>query len=151
MKETMHFEAVINAPVSKVWDTMLGPETYKEWTQEFDPTSYYEGTWEKGSKIKFLGSEGNGMLSEIAENDLHKFISIKHLGELKNGVEDTTSDAVKMWLPAFENYTFVDKGEETQLLIDMEMESSPASASMKEMFEVMWPKALARLKEICEQ
>lgn len=151
MKEKMHFEIVINAPVQKVWDTMLGQETYKEWTSVFEPTSCYEGSWDKGSKIKFLSSDGGGMVSEIAENIMHKFISIKHLGEVHDSVEDTTSEKVMAWLPAFENYTFHDKGTETQLDIDMEMPSSPETKAMKEMFEGMWPNALLKLKEICER
>lgn len=152
MKETMHFEIVIHAPVQKVWDMMLGEETYKQWTSVFEPTSYYKGSWEKGSSIKFLGGDGSGgMISEIAENILYKFISIKHLGEIKNGVEDTTSEQVMKWAPAFENYTFTDKGTETHLAIDMEMQSSPESKAMKEMFEEMWPKALLKLQEISEK
>ena len=151
MKETLHFEIVIHAPVQKVWDTMLGPETYKEWTKVFEPTSYYEGSWEKGSQIKFLGGDGSGMLSEIAENIPHKFISIRHLGEVRGGVEDTTSPQVQQWLPAYENYTFEEQEVGTKLSVDMEMESSPQSVAMKEMFEGMWPKALESLKQLCEQ
>lgn len=151
MKETMHFEIMIKAPVQKVWDTMLGQESYKEWTSVFEPTSYYDGSWEKGSKIKFLGSSGDGMLSEIAENILYQFVSIKHLGEIKNGVADTTSESVVAWTPAFENYSFSSQDGETQLAVDMEMPSSPETKAMKEMFEGMWPKALLKLKEICEK
>lgn len=151
MKETMHFEIDIHAPVQKVWDTMLAEESYKEWTSVFEPTSYYEGSWDKGSKMKFLGSGGSGMVSEIAENIPYAFVSIKHLGEIKNGVEDTTSEQVMKWLPAYENYTFTDKGTETLLAVDMEMQSTPESKAMKEMFEGMWPKALLKLKEICEK
>jgi uncharacterized protein YndB with AHSA1/START domain len=151
MKEKMHFEIVVHAPVQKVWEMMLTQETYKEWTSVFEPTSHYEGSWEKGSKIKFLAADGSGMLSEIAENILHKFVSIRHLGEIKNGVEDTTSEAVKKWMPAFENYTFTENGAETLLVVDMEMPSTPEAKAMKEMFEGMWPKALLKLKEICEK
>jgi hypothetical protein len=151
MKETMHFEIVISAPVQKVWDTMLAEETYKEWTSVFEPTSHYEGSWDKGSKMKFLGSGESGMVAEIAENIPYTFVSIKHLGEMKNGVEDTTSEQVMKWAPAYENYTFTDKGAETLLAVDMEMQSSPESKAMKEMFEDMWPKALLKLKEICER
>jgi uncharacterized protein YndB with AHSA1/START domain len=150
MKEAMHFEIVINAPVQKVWDTMLTQETYKKWTAAFEPTSHYEGSWDKGSKIKFLGSGGSGMTSEIVENIPYKLISIKHLGEIRNGVEDTTSDAVKKWNPAYENYTFTEKGTGTHLAVDMEMPGTPEAKAMKEMFEGMWPNALAKLKEICE-
>ncbi len=151
MKETMHFEITINAPVTKVWDMMLAQETYRQWTAAFEPTSYYEGSWEKGSKMKFLGAGGSGMISQIVENIPYKFISTEHLGEIKDGVEDTTSEAVKKWLPAFENYTFTDNGDSTLLQIDMEMGSSEESKQMKEMFEGMWPKALLLLKEVCEK
>ena len=151
MKETMHFEIIINAPVTKVWDMMLAQETYRQWTAAFEPTSYYEGSWEKGSKMKFLGAGGSGMISQIVENVPYKFISTEHLGEIKDGVEDTTSEAVKKWLPAFENYTFTDNSDSTLLQIDMEMGSSEESKQMKEMFEGMWPKALLILKEVCEK
>jgi hypothetical protein len=73
------------------------------------------------------------------------------LGEIKNGVEDTTSEAVLKWVPAYENYTFADKGMGTLLAVDMEMAESEESKAMKEMFEGMWPKALLKLKEICER
>lgn len=147
----MHFEIVIQAAVPKVWEAMLTQETYREWTSVFEPTSCYEGSWDKGSKIKFLSADGSGMVSEIAENIPYTFISIKHLGVIKNGVEDTISDAVKQWTPAFENYTFTEKGLETLLVIDTEMPSTPEAKAMKEMFDGMWPKALLKLKEICER
>ncbi len=152
MKETMHFEIEIAVTVKKVWDTMLTLKTYKEWTSIFEPTSYYEGSWDKGSKMLFLSSEKrSGMVSEIAENIPYAFISIKHLGEMRDGVEDITSEAVKKWTPAFENYTFTEKEFGTLLEVDMEMESTPESQAMKEMFEDMWPKALLKLKEMCER
>ncbi len=151
MKETLHFEVDIAAPVEKVWNTMLELGTYKEWAKAFDPTSYYEGSWEKGSKIKFLGEGGSGMISEIADNIPHKYISIRHLGEMRNGVEDTTSEQVQQWLPAYENYTFESQESGTKLSVDMDMESTPASITMKEMFQDMWPKALENLKQLCEQ
>lgn len=148
----MHFEIEVTAPVKKVWDTMLTQETYREWTSVFEPTSCYEGSWDKGSKILFLSSTSrSGMVSEIAENIPYTFVSVRHFGEMKDGVEDTTSEAVKKWTPAFENYTFTEKNTGTLLEVDMEMESSPESKAMKEMFEGMWPTALLKLKEICER
>lgn len=39
-----HFSIAINAPVSKVRDTMLGKDTYRQWTEVFNPAgSRYEG------------------------------------------------------------------------------------------------------------
>lgn len=150
MTNQLHFEITINAPVATVWDAMLQLETYKQWTVPFEPTSYYEGSWEKGAKIKFLSAGGDGMFSEIAENIPHQFVSIKHLGMWRNGAEDHESEEAKTWTPAFENYTFVNNGDSTLLKVDIDMEFTPDAQSMKEMFEGMWPKALQILKEICE-
>ena len=107
------------------------------------------GSWDEGSKILFLGPANDGklggMVSRIKENKLHKFISIEHLGEVLDGVEDTTSDRVKIWAGALENYTFIDKDGKTELVVDMDI-----NEEFKEMFEGMWPKALQKLKLLCE-
>ena len=146
----LNFSIVIDAPISKVWDTMLEDKTYRIWTEEFTPGSHYIGSWDEGSKILFLGPANDGklggMVSRIKENKLHKFISIEHLGEVLDGVEDTTSDRVKIWAGALENYTFIDKDDKTELVVDMVI-----NEEFKEMFEGMWPKALQKLKEICEE
>jgi hypothetical protein len=49
--EKKHYKIEINAPVEKVVDVMLGLSdkgTYEQWTALFNPTSTYEGSWEKG-------------------------------------------------------------------------------------------------------
>lgn len=148
--QTHHYSIFINAPVETVWDTMLGQETYKEWTKVFNETSRYEGSWEQGAKILFLGTdpqtgEEGGMVSRIAENRLHEFISIEHVGVIENGKEDTESEKAKKWAPAYENYTFIAKDGGTQLDIDQDLEDEYA-----EMFDEMWGKALAKLKELAE-
>lgn len=146
----LNFSIMINAPVLKVWNMMLEDKTYRIWTEEFSPGSHYIGNWEQGSKILFLGPSNDGklagMVSRIKENKLHKYISIEHLGEVYDGVEDTTSDRVKVWTGSLENYTFIDKEGKTELLVDMDI-----NEEFKEMFEGMWPKALQKLKELCEE
>ncbi len=148
--EKLQFKIDINAQKEKVWDTMLEDRTYRIWTEEFTPGSHYIGSWEEGSKILFLGPANDGklggMISRIKENKLHKFISIEHLGEVLDGVEDTTSDRVKIWAGALENYTLIYKNSKTELIVDMDI-----NEEFKEMFEGMWPKALQKLKEICEE
>ena len=49
------------------------------------------------------------MSSRIKTSRKYEFVSIEHLGLVKNDVEDTTSDEVKKWTPPFENYTFIAK------------------------------------------
>jgi len=147
--EKLKFSIVINSPKEKVWDTMLEKETYNKWTEVFTEGSHYVGDWTNESKILFLapGADGKigGMVSRIKENRLHKFISIEHLGEVIDGVEDTTSERVKDWAGALENYTFIDKKGKTEVVVDMEI-----NKEFKEMFEDTWPKALQKLKELCE-
>ena len=147
----IHFEIFIKAPKKKVWDTMLEDATYRQWTNVFSPGSYFKGSWEEGSKILFLGPnpEGGGeggMVSRIKENRLYEFMSIEHLGIVKDGVEDTESEEAKKWAPAYENYTFSEKDGGTILSVDMDIDEKH-----KSMFEEMWPKALEKLKELAEE
>jgi uncharacterized protein YndB with AHSA1/START domain len=150
MNEKLHFEIVIQASAQHVWEVMLAQDTYMQWTSVFSPGSRYDGSWDQGSKIRFVAPDGNGMASEIAQNIPYRFISVKHLGYVKDGVEDTTSEEAKKWNSAFENYTFSTQGEATKLEIDLEIPHSIDSKTYKEMFEGMWPKALIKLKELCE-
>jgi hypothetical protein len=129
---------------------MLEDKTYRVWTAPFNEGSYYKGDWSKGSKMLFLGpnpetGKEGGMVSRIAENKLYAFISIEHLGIINDGIEDTTSEAVKEWAGALENYTFKKLDGKTELIVDMDINDE-----YKEMFEGMWPIALQKLKSLCE-
>lgn len=148
--QTLTFSIVIHANKQKVWNAMLDEKTYPEWTKAFHEGSYFEGSWAKGSEIRFIGPDNEGgsqgMFSRIKENIEYQFISIEHVGLIKNGAVDTTSDEVKKWTPAFENYTFTEKGDQTEVKIDVQV--APEYAGM---FLEMWPKALQLLKRLCEQ
>lgn len=149
--QKIQFKKFINAPREKVWDTMLGIETYKVWTEVFNTGSYFKGDWNEGSKMVFLGPDPKtgkegGMLGRIAKNVPHEFVSIEYLGLVNDGVEDTTSDEVKKWTPAFENYTFADSDGGTELTVDIDVNDE-----YKSMFEEMWPKSLEKLTEISEK
>lgn len=146
--ETMHFELYINAPVDKVYETMLSEKTYREWTSAFNPTSHFVGSWEKGSTIHFLGTDENGemgMISRIKENIPNKFVSIEHFGLIQNGKEITSGPEVENW-SGLENYTFTEVNCHTMLAIDVD-----TNIEYKAYFEQTWPQALKKLKEICEQ
>lgn len=149
--QKLHFSIKINAPKEKVWHAMLDDEPYREWTAAFNEGSYYKGDWSQGSKILFLGpdprtGEEGGMVSRIAENRYGEFISIEHLGIIKNGVEDTESEEAKKWAPAYENYTLKEVDGVTEVIVDVDSEDS-----MADEFSKMWPDGLARLKTIAER
>ena len=147
-KKMQRFSVQIRAPRERVWELMLAPDSYREWTAPFMEGSYYEGNWEPGSRIRFLtpGAQ-EGMVAEVVENRRGEFVSLKHLGGIKGGVEDFDSPSVRAWAPAYENYRFVDKGAGTTE-VQVEMDVLP---DYEQFMQDTWPKALARLQEICEQ
>lgn len=146
----LKFSITINTPPEKVWNTMLGKDSYREWTDVFSSGSHYIGDWSQGSKILFLAPDKagkiSGMVSRIRESRPWQFVSIEHLGFVEDGKEDTTSEAVAGWAGALENYTFKDIGGKTEVLVEMD-----TSDEYREMFENTWPKALDKLKELAEQ
>jgi len=141
----IQFTATFNAPVSTVWRLVIDSESYKRWAAAFTEGSYFEGSWEQGAKIKFLAPSGDGMVAGIAQNRKHEFISIRHLGYISNGVEDTTSESVRAWAPAYENYTFLSVPEGTKVVIELNVLSE-----WEQCMNEAWPKALALLKQLCE-
>lgn len=144
--KTLTFEITINAPRAVAWSHMLGAEGYKAWTAPFCEGSYFVGSWDKGARIQFLAPSGDGMSSVIAENTPHEFVSIRHVGMIEKGVEDTTSEKVRAWAPAHENYRFVDAPGGCRVIVTLD------TASEWEQFMLdTYPKALARLKELCER
>jgi uncharacterized protein YndB with AHSA1/START domain len=148
-KEVLHFEISINAPAAKVYHTMLDPTSYQQWTAEFCSTSYFKGSWEKGSKMHFIGvnkdGKEEGMVSRIKENIPNEFVSIEHLGMLDGETEITTGPAVESWAGVLENYHFREEGGQTIVSVTMD-----SNEEYKTYFEQTWPKALQKLKEICE-
>jgi hypothetical protein len=141
----IQFTAAISAPAAAVWRHVTSPDSYKRWASAFADGSHFEGSWEQDSKIRFLSPSGDGMVAEIAESRRNEFISIRHLGFIANGVEDTTSEAVKAWAPAYENYTFLALPEGTKMVVDQDV-----AAEWEEFMNEAWPKALVLLKELSE-
>jgi len=132
---------------------MLGisnKSTYEQWTSLFNPTSTYEGSWNKGSKILFVGVDENGkkggMVSEIAENTPNRFVSIRHYGVLKDDKEITEGPDVEKWANGFENYTFEEHNGITTLTVDLD-----TTEDFVDYMNETYPKALDKLKEVCEK
>jgi hypothetical protein len=144
--EKQTFNITIRATPAEVWNTLFGETTYPLWTAPFAEGSSVETDWKEGSKALFLDGKGQGMVSMIAKNIPNEYMSIRHLGFYKDGVEDMESEEVKKWAGALENYTLKPVGENTELLIDMDI-----SEEYKEYFESAWPKALEKVKELAEK
>ena len=149
--EKIHFHVSIDAPVQTVWRTMLGPDTYRQWTGAFHEGSYYVGDWELGSEIRFLGpsdeegSSDGGLFGRIVESRPGEFISIEYDGMVLGGVDDTTSEFARAVAGTHENYTF--RGEDGVTTVFVEMDADPA---MVDMLTESWPVALDELTLLAE-
>lgn len=143
--EKLNFNITINASPEKVWKVLWTDDTYRKWTSAFSAGSHAQSDWKQGSKIFFLDGNGHGMVSRIAESRPNEYMSFEHLGIVKDGQEDTTSDEVKGWAGAHENYTLKKQDGKTELLIEMDINDD-----FKEMFTKMWPKALENVKNLSE-
>ena len=144
-KAALEFTVDIQAPRAAVWEAMLGPDTYRDWTSAFCEGSYYEGSWAQGGNIRFLTPNGDGMSAVIAENRPLEFVSIRHLGEISGGVEDLTSEKVRAWAPAHENFHFSDIPGGTRVRVTMD-----TVGDYEQYMKDTYPKSLQRLKAICE-
>lgn len=143
--KALHFEAVIHADPETIWNAMTAPDTFNDWTSAFAEGSHYEGSWNEGEGIRFLTPDGSGMSSVVTENRPYEFLSLEHLGSLKNGALDTDSDETRKWAHAHESYRFRAVGDATELEVDLDV-----APDYEQFMRETWPKALARLKTICE-
>lgn len=141
----LEFKTVINASPEKIWEVLLGKDTYPIWTAVFAEGSNVKTDWKKGSKAIFLDGKGNGMVSEIAENIPGKFLSIRHLGDVINGKEDLESEKVKEWAGAYENYTLTEVDGQTEWSISLDIVEDYEDYMMD-----TWPQALKKVKELAE-
>jgi hypothetical protein len=139
---SLHFSITINAPKARVHQLMLADQTYREWANEFAEASYYRGSWDKGAQIQFLVPQGGGINARIAEHRPAEFVSI----EMLNMMQDDVTDAPNQWNDIFENYTYIELNGITTVQVVI----SGAPDEWGDYLNTAWPKALAKLKTICE-
>jgi hypothetical protein len=149
----LEFRIEINASAQKVYEAMLGlndKSTYEYWTATFNPTSTYEGSWTKGSKILFVGVDESGkkggMVSEVVENQPAKLVSVRHYGFLDGDNEVTTGEQVEKWSGGHEVYNFEEHNGKTNVLVQLD-----TIDDFLDYFNEKYPKAMEKLKEVCEK
>lgn len=142
---TLTFETMIHASKEKVWHALWNEENYRDWTSVFSEGSTVETDWKEGSKVLFLSGSGEGMYSEIARNIPGEFMSFRHIGMVKDGKELLVDDEAKAWSGAMENYRLAER--EGGILLEVEVQTTPQSGNY---FNEVFPKALAKVKEIAE-
>jgi hypothetical protein len=98
-----------------------------------------------------IDKDGNsgGMVSRINENTPNKYVCIEHTGVIRNGKKVTSGKEIDHWIGSLECYTFNENKGQTLLSIDLET-SQPMGKQFKTYFRQTWPKALNKLKSMCE-
>ena len=102
--------------------------------------------WEKGSKVHFLSPDNSGLVSSIADMISNEYMSFKHIGVVKNGVEDYNSEGSQEWVGALENYSLWTVNGKTELLIEIDI-----AESHKDYYLTTWPQALEKVKNLAEK
>ncbi len=148
--EKLQFTIDIQAPAQQVYEAMLGlndKSTYEKWASVFNPTSTYEGSWNKGDKIYFIGTdekgEKSGMISQVEENNPAVFVSVRHYGFVQGDTEVTTGELVEKWAGGHENYTFIENKGSTKVTVDIDVIDE-----YLDFFKNIYPKALDALKNV---
>lgn len=144
--KNIEFKISIVGSKQKVWETMLHPTTYKEWVNAAWPGSFFEGEWKEGNNLRFISDDGSGTLATLIEHKPYDYSFAKHIAVLQpGGIEDRDSEVAKGWVGTTERYTFTEKKDTTELKVVLTI-----NPDWEKMFNDGWPKALAKLKEICE-
>lgn len=149
--EVFLFEITINAPPRTVYEAVTDKELFSCWTRVFHPSSLYEGSWDAGAKILFLGLDAQGcpegLSAVVTDNIPHSLIALRYVGVVSAGAETTTSEDALAWRDARERYVFrsAQGGKATELLVDTDVLAGDC-----ENFQAKWNEALAELKKICE-
>ncbi len=71
---------------------MLEDATYREWTSAFNETgSYYEGDWNPGSEIRFLGPDDEGSLGGM-------IATVEERGRMSSSPCDISVRSSAVWM-----------------------------------------------------
>ena len=140
------YKTTINAPREQVWEALWGKGSYEEWTSAFSEGSTVKTDWEEGGKILFVNAENEGMVALIQEKKAPEKMVFKHLGMVdKHGNEDLDSEKVKAWSGAEEIYILKENGQQTDLVVKMDLDEGH-----EDYFDKAWPKAFEKLKKLAE-
>ncbi len=139
---TLNFTTKIKAAKEKVWQVLWNDDTYRKWTAPFMEGSYASSDWNEGSKIQFLDPKGSGIFGVIEKKIPNKQMTFKHLGEIKNGIEE-----MQDWGEAKEDYSLSESDGTTDLKVSL---STNVNAQFEEYFRKTFPKAIEIIKQLSE-
>lgn len=140
----MHFQIEIKAPKQKVWDTLWQDKTFRQWAGLIDPGTYMLGELKEGGEIQFISAEnGYGVTSLVVKLVPNEFLLLKHQADTQ---DSGRQERAKEWTGGEESYKLTEKDGITTLTATFDV-----PPNLEEYFEINYPKALERMKELAER
>lgn len=144
--KTLTFTSIIVAPAANVWFTLWNDYSYRAWTTAFSPGSMAISDWQPGSKIQFVGPNGDGIDSVITEMIPNTKMLFTHQGTLKNFTPVADDIESIQWKGATEEYVLSESNGTTTLTVKLQ-----STDEFVDYFSEAFPKALAIVKQRSEQ
>lgn len=140
----LQFSIDIHSTKEKVWDTLWQDETFRQWAGIIDPGTYIKGVLKEGNEIQFISSEnGYGVTSLVEKLVPNEFVLFRHMADTKDsGKQEREKD----WTGGTESHSLVEKDGITTLTVKFDVPTE-----MEELFNIRFPKALARVKLLSEK
>lgn len=143
MKE-IQFSTEINASKERVWTTLWGDPTFRDWASIIDEGTYIKGKMKEGNEIQFISSvNGYGVTSLIEKLKPNEFVVFRHSADTE---ESGQKEREKEWTGGTESYSLTEKKGVTTLLIKTEVPQE-----LEELFKDRIPRALERIKTLAEK
>ncbi|MDQ0477812.1 MULTISPECIES: SRPBCC domain-containing protein [Chryseobacterium] len=137
----LEFKIQINATPEKVWEVLFTQDAYQKWASAMNEGTYFEGTWEEGSVMKFLDPKNNGMYNKVIKNIPNRELSMKHLGWIFDGElspQDWEDSTISYFLEPYENKTLlIGRVNSLDEFVDF--------------FNTKYPKNFEKIKELSEE
>lgn len=143
---TKTYTITIKAPKEKVWSALWKDANYRKWASVFHAGTYMEApSLAEGADVRFLNPEGSGMYSIIETVEPNKTMIFRHLGEVKDQINQPPNEESNKWAGGKERYFLEQNGDETTLRAEVD-----AYEEFENFFDEVFPKALDEIKKIAE-
>ncbi len=143
MMQELQFSIEIHACKERVWATLWNDETFRDWANRIDEGLYMKGVMKEGNELEFISSvNGYGVTSLIEKLNLNEFVLFRHRADT---IESGQLERENEWTGGVESYSLSEINGITTLIVKMEV-----PAEQEETFQIRFPEALKRLKELTE-
>ena len=139
---------IIDASQDRVWDILLGAETFPKWMAAFDSEMRFIGEWSEGSEVKICNANGEGMILQVEEHVSRAHIKLVYVAKFEKGKRVEFSGKDAEWKDAYESYNaFKLTNKKGGTLFHVE---SQCPQSWHEYYAKKYPLALEKIKQLAE-